>query len=309
MNLNRIARNLSSGKNLAQVAAEEGYHAAKDAAKTHAKVGKNAERAQRDLQSGLNDVSEAYIKLIKTGHQRIQNAAQAFVDLAAQTGDRTVEAILQLINGGSRAISCSPPGYVPRETAAGDHLKNYLDTYAPSPWKNKPMKDLGPCPSLRDRVKGELVDWIRPPRTSGPDDRQYGVMPVPYRPVTGGNGSYGPSILDNPNLSLEEKLALLMAKLSEHFDKEIEEKMAEMERLMTRENKEANQREFNLKTDGFDWSFVPGAGQEQSSSDLQLAQTQLQMALQKRQQMFQTMSSILKSVHDTSMAAIRNLKA
>ena len=47
----------------------------------------------------------------------------------------------------------------------------------------------------------------------------------------------------------------------------------------------------------------------QNSSNLQLLQTQLQQLMQKRQQMFQTMSNILKSLHDTSMNTIRQLKA
>ena len=92
--------------------------------------------------------------------------------------------------------------------------------------------------------------------------------------------------LRNPSLSLEEKLMLLMAKLAEHYDDEINEKMGEIEKASGK-----------------------GSGSKEQSSDLQTLQVNLQMLMQQRQQMFQTVTAMLRSLHDTSMAAIRNLKA
>ena len=166
-----------------------------------------------------------------------------------------------------------------------------------------------------------------------------------------GSSAGGPSVLSNPNLTMEDKLALLMAKLSEHLDKQIEQKMGEIEKAMQQEKGGKNGKggaggiggilgsvgsiaggaagmyfggpigasigsQLGGQIGGALGSAANGAGGAGAAGgangqkpNLQLLQTQLQQLLQKRQQMFQTMSSILKSLHDTSMNAIRNLKA
>ncbi|MCA9758183.1 MAG: hypothetical protein KDA27_20480 [Candidatus Eisenbacteria bacterium] len=168
--------------------------------------------------------------------------------------------------------------------------------------------------------------------------------------ATGGAGDTG-SILNDPSLSLEDKLALLMAKLTEHMDKQIEDKMKAIEQQMSNEkNGGANGANGSKGGGGLlgglgslaggvagsmfgpiggmvgsqlggslgnslgsaagGGSSAGGAnGSSENSSNLQLLQTQLQQLMQKRQQMFQTMSNILKSLHDTSMNTIRQLKA
>ncbi len=171
---------------------------------------------------------------------------------------------------------------------------------------------------------------------------------------TGGTGSTGESVLSNPNLSLEDKLALLMAKLSEHLDEQINEKMGQIEKQMQQEkNGGAGGAGGSSKGGGGFLSSILGkaggvvgtafggmfgglAGSKigsalgglfggggsqggsqgaggsqngQNGSNLQLLQSQLQTLLQKRQQMFQTMSNVMKSLHDTSMNTIRQLKA
>ena len=123
----------------------------------------------------------------------------------------------------------------------------------------------------------------------------------------GGNIS---SVLSNPNMTLEEKLAVLMAELSEHLDEKIEEKMGEVEKAMAEEKSESSSGSSSAGSNGNGASATGSSeGSSENSSNLQLLQTQLQQLMEQRQQMFQTMSSIFKSLHDTSMNAIRNLKA
>lgn len=95
------------------------------------------------------------------------------------------------------------------------------------------------------------------------------------------------SVLSDPSLSIEEKLLLIMAKLSEYFDDELNEKLDEVSAHTQKQ------------------SGKNGA----SNSNLQALQVEIQVLMQNRQQMFQTMSGILKSVHETSMSAVRNMKA
>ncbi len=139
--------------------------------------------------------------------------------------------------------------------------------------------------------------------------------------VGGASGASGAgssqSVLSNPNLSLEDKLMLLMAKLSKHMDKQIEEKMKQIESAMQKKSGKSGGGIFG--SIGKIFSSVPilgslfGGGKSGGAGgkkpNLQLLQSQLQSLMQKRQQMFQTMQNIMKSLHDTSMAAVRNLKA
>ncbi len=145
------------------------------------------------------------------------------------------------------------------------------------------------------------------------------------------------SVLSNPNLSLEDKLMMLMAKLSEHMDKQIEDKMKQIEGAMKQQGAKKKGGGglfgslFKAVGGALGTAFggplggiiggklggvlggasggAGGAGKGGKKPNLQLLQSQLQSLMQKRQQMFQTMQNIMKSLHDTSMAAIRNLKA
>lgn len=115
---------------------------------------------------------------------------------------------------------------------------------------------------------------------------------APSTPSTGNDSGDLGSVL-NGGGTLEEKIALLMSKLSDHFDKEIQAKMGEVEKAMSADKNKSAQ----------------GQGGKGESSNLQLLQTQLQQLIDKRNQMFQTVSQMLKSLGDTSNAIIRNLKA
>ena len=129
------------------------------------------------------------------------------------------------------------------------------------------------------------------------------------------------SVLSNPNMTLEDKLMMLMARLSEHMDKEIENKMKEVEKAMSQQNQKKSGGGGLFGSIGKIFKSIPivggllGGGSKSGGAaggkkpNLQLLQSQLQSLMQKRQQMFQTMQNIMKSLHDTSMAAVRNLKA
>ena len=90
--------------------------------------------------------------------------------------------------------------------------------------------------------------------------------------------------LSDPSLSLETKLMLLMAKLAEDLDEQIEKKMKDVDKAT------------RSKPNGQD-------------SNVQKVQTELQDLMNRRRQMFSTVQNLLKSLHDTSMSSIRNLKA
>lgn len=180
-------------------------------------------------------------------------------------------------------------------------------------------------------------------------------------PSQGGAPSNGSSSTDsvlNGGGTLEEKIALLMNKLSSHFDQQIQDKMKEVEQAMAADKK---------KTEGGGGGLFGGAfkaiagvfgavapiagkiagtaiggplggfaggvigdmagnvvnnmangsaggeggasGDSTGKSNLQLLQTQLQQLIDRRNQMFQTVSQMLKSLGDTSNSIIRNLKA
>ncbi len=167
----------------------------------------------------------------------------------------------------------------------------------------------------------------------------------------GGAGAAGgadssESVLSNPNLTLEDKLMLLMAKLSKHMDKQIEDKMKQIESAMKQQGSKKSGKSgggmfggifkaiggiagtafggpiggmIGNAAGGILGGLLGGGGGKGGAGagganagkkpNLQLLQSQLQSLMQKRQQMFQTMTNIMKSLHDTSMAAIRNLKA
>ncbi|NNE08232.1 MAG: hypothetical protein HKN20_06685, partial [Gemmatimonadetes bacterium] len=155
---------------------------------------------------------------------------------------------------------------------------------------------------------------------------------------TSGIGS-SESVLSNPNLSIEDKLMLLMAKLSEFLDKQIEDKMGELEKATQGKGaKGAGGKSgggiggifgslgkiaggvagtafggplggmLGSQAGGMLGNLLGGAGKSGGAQgangaqggkkpNVQKLQTELQSLMQKRQQMFQTMQNIMKSLH------------
>ncbi len=128
-------------------------------------------------------------------------------------------------------------------------------------------------------------------------------------PIPGGGNATASSILGS-GLPMEDQVLLFGANLSSSLDGEIEAKMKQIEAAMgggTAGNAHGGLAGGTSGT-GRGGAGAPGGGSRQSPN-LQLLQTQLQQLIQQRTQMFQMMQNILKTLHDTSMAAIRNMKA
>ncbi len=155
---------------------------------------------------------------------------------------------------------------------------------------------------------------------------------------TGASGAS--DIMSGPG-SLEDKLLLLMDKLGKHIDKQIEDQMKKIESEMAKQKQEGQGAKgdsggglfgtigsiaggvFGGPIGAAAGSAVGGAlgnatsggsggsGSSNGSqnSNLQLLQSQLQQMVERRNQMFQTMTQMLKSLNDTSLSIIRNLKA
>jgi len=240
------------------------------------------------------------------------------------------------------------------------------------------FRGIGSAANGINDIIGRIFDAIganKPGNTAGGTGSTGGNGSTGNTGSTGG-ASNGGSVLNDPNMSLEDKLALLMSKLSEHLDKQINDKMKSIENQMAKEKSgnSSNGAKKSGKSGGGLFSSIGklfgsagrilggaagtvfggplggmlgsglggklgsalggifgGGGSSAASSagssngsngtgstggsgngqdsNLQLLQTQLQQLLQKRQQMFQTMSNVVKSLHDTSMNTIRQLKA
>ena len=158
--------------------------------------------------------------------------------------------------------------------------------------------------------------------------------------ATGDTGADGASdIMSGPG-SLEDKLLLLMDKLAKFMDKQIEDQMQKIEQEMQKQKQGgqaggsgggggllgtlggiaggavggplggmAGSALGNAVGGGSGSSGGTGSSSEGDKSNLQLLQSQLQQMIERRNQMFQTMTQMLKSLNDTSLAIIRNLKA
>lgn len=153
---------------------------------------------------------------------------------------------------------------------------------------------------------------------------------VPGNAVPGGASGSIEALLGS-NLYMEDKLSIMGAGLSNSIDSEIEAKMREIE--LATQGQPGGAAANGIGTvfggpaggttgtqglqnaggvggaGGTGAAGTAGAGGTNKSPNIQLLQTQLQNLMQERQQLMQLMTNIFKTLHDASMAAIRNLKA
>ncbi len=158
--------------------------------------------------------------------------------------------------------------------------------------------------------------------------------------ASGTGGLDDTAALLSSSASLEDKLLILMAKLADHMDKQIEDQMKKIEAEMAKQNKgaEGDKKAGGGGVGGLFGKILGGAGaafggplggmagsalggmiggggasgsggSDSSKSNLQLMQTQLQQMMERRSQMFSLFTSIFKSLHDASMGIVRNTKA
>ncbi len=159
----------------------------------------------------------------------------------------------------------------------------------------------------------------------------YGGVPA-GAPVQGGAGGGASAILGAP-IYMEDKVLLLASQVGMSLNQEIEAKMRQIESIM--QGTGGGQSGAGGVGPAFGGPVggtigtgntggagggggaagsggaggAAGTGASGQSPNLQLLQTQLQSLMQQRQQMYQMMQNILKTLHDASMAAIRNMKA
>ncbi|MFW6369178.1 MAG: hypothetical protein ACOC0J_01190 [Myxococcota bacterium] len=100
------------------------------------------------------------------------------------------------------------------------------------------------------------------------------------------------SIVDDPSLSLEAKVALLFAGLTDDLDGEIEGKLRDLEQASR-----AGEQDKAAGGDG-----------ESAANDFNRISTEIQMLMQKRSQMYGMQSNMMSMFNDVSMQIINNVR-
>lgn len=119
-----------------------------------------------------------------------------------------------------------------------------------------------------------------------------GVIGEPVR-ASGGTASGLRDILNNPSLSVEDKIAMLFAKLLEGSDTEVEGKMDELQR----KQQAKEDADLGIKT-----------GEKVSAADISRLSSELQIIMQRRSQMQSLMSNLMNMTHQSAMQVIGNIR-
>jgi hypothetical protein len=105
-------------------------------------------------------------------------------------------------------------------------------------------------------------------------------------------------IVNNPNLSLEEKVVLLAGLMADKLDREADTLLKKWGKQMQRTANQGNAKNPKGK----------GAGQGNNADSSQYHQVQIQRILQKKNQMMSLASNVSKSEHDTKKGVIANMR-
>lgn len=100
------------------------------------------------------------------------------------------------------------------------------------------------------------------------------------------------SVLDDPSLSLEAKVALLFAELIDDLDGQIEGKLRDLEGASRAQEA----------------SKAAGGDGESAANDFNRISTEVQMLMQKRSQMYGLQSNMMSMFNDVSMQIINNVR-
>lgn len=104
-------------------------------------------------------------------------------------------------------------------------------------------------------------------------------------------GSKMSSILNDPNMSLEEKVQAMIDSMMSNIDGELGEVMTELDKA------------YSKKVDGKDNNAV-----QSKQGSIEKLQRKLQQLMERRRQMVELASNMSKNFNDMAMAAIRNMK-
>ena len=134
----------------------------------------------------------------------------------------------------------------------------------------------------------------RPPSAGQPPEPVPGIPPTAPPPKPGGGAGSVSDIINNPHMSMEEKLQAILALITQDTDDEIFGVMKEM----------ASAREERAKLGTDEKSRARGAKLETTMEQLNL---RLQKLMEKRKQMFDLMSNISSKFNEMAKQAIQNL--
>lgn len=160
-----------------------------------------------------------------------------------------------------------------------------------------------PQPPQREAEKDQTIDFSEIFGQLGINSpsAQISQPPVP------GNGSVKPnepenlnSVLNDPNMSFEEKLALFLFDFLEKAEKDLLSKMEQLEKSRNTQKS---------KTAGSQSADIPGATNGQSTDSEQAAMEKLKIAHDKMMQIFSTVDNLLtssnKSIKEGPIASLR----
>ncbi len=124
------------------------------------------------------------------------------------------------------------------------------------------------------------------------------------QPVSGGASKEIAGILGDPNLSLEEKIMLILSMIMDKVDKEMESVAAELGNTSDQRSAATTQ-----KTDPKDEAATRKREDEVRKLDTAMEKMQLRMQtlMEKRKQMFEMMSNMSTKFHEMSKTAIQNM--
>jgi len=182
-------------------------------------------------------------------------------------------------------------------------------------------------PTATEGLGGRIPRGIAPPPLNGAPKGQpapprgqvgqsvgatgYSATPAP---LVGGGGTTHRSggiadmlrsILNDPSLSLEEKVSMLLTEMLSGMDIELEGKMDKLQGMQSR-------REAVENADASDdpHKAVPAFkdGEEPSAADISRLSSELQITMQRRAQLQSLLSNLMAMSHQTSMQVINNIR-
>jgi hypothetical protein len=240
----------------------------------------------RDYLSALKTVEANFATL--DGAAGVHNGQITLADLRGMANDARLSPELRQ----AARFLVSNPGYFERLDAASPGtrplphapLHPTIPGHAPT-GANDDTFDLQAVRAERSRVEADLKTYGSPARP--------GTGSGGSSPATRSSGDVA-SILNDPSMSIEEKIELVLSGLMDNSDAEI---VATMDELAAAQNKSAGIKE------------CPGAdkARQESQTSVEKLNLKLQKLMEKRKAMFELMSNMSTKFNEMAKAAISNL--